>query len=60
MQRDDTSPPKPFANGKSYESCLTYLMPGGGSIQKVQWNSGPSKAGEVTPYFDDPIVWAAG
>jgi hypothetical protein len=57
---DDAAPPKPFANGKSYESCLTYLMPGGGSIQKVQWNSGPSKAGKVTPYFDNPIVWAAG
>jgi hypothetical protein len=56
---DDARPPKPFANGKSYESCLTYLMPGGGSIQRVQWNSGPSKANEVTPYFDKPIVWAA-
>jgi hypothetical protein len=57
---DDARPPKPFANGKSYDSCLAYLMPGGGSIQKVQWNSGPSKANEVTPYFDKPIVWAAG
>jgi hypothetical protein len=56
---DDARPPKPFANGKSYDSCLTYLMPGGGSIQKVQWNSGPSKANEVTPYFEKPIVWAA-
>ncbi|GAB2805546.1 hypothetical protein GCM10027176_08150 [Actinoallomurus bryophytorum] len=56
---DDARPPKPFANGKSYDSCLAYLMPGGGSIQKVQWNSGPSKANEVTPYFDKPIVWAA-
>ena len=56
---DDARPPKPFANEKSYDSCLTYLMPGGGSIQKVQWNSGPSKANEVTPYFEKPIVWAA-
>jgi hypothetical protein len=57
---DDKSPPKPFANGRSYESCLTYLVPGGGSIQKVQWNSGPSKADEVTPYFDKPLVWSGG
>jgi hypothetical protein len=57
---DDARPPKPFVNGKSYDSCLAYLMPGGGSIQKVQWNSGPSKTNEVTPYFDKPIVWAAG
>jgi hypothetical protein len=54
---DDPFPPKPFVHGKTYESCLTYLMPGGGSIQKVQWNDGPSKANEVTAYFDHPIVW---
>jgi hypothetical protein len=52
--------PKPFSAGKSYESCFTYLIQGGGSIQKVQWNSGPSPKGAVTPYFDKPIVWAAG
>jgi hypothetical protein len=54
---DNKTPPKPFVNGKSYESCLTYLMPGGGSIQKMLWKSGPSKADDVTPYFDKPIVW---
>lgn len=56
---DDTTAPKPFVDGKSYESCLAYLMPGGGSIQKVQWNSGPSAADEVTPYFEKPVVWSA-
>lgn len=54
---DDKEPPKPFVNGRSYESCLAYLMPGGGSIQKVQWNSGPAKGDDVTPYFEHPIVW---
>jgi hypothetical protein len=49
--------PRPFTNGASYESCLTYLMPGGGSIAKVQWNDGPSEANELTPYYDEPIVW---
>jgi hypothetical protein len=56
---DDTAPPKPFANGKSYRSCLTYLMPGGGSIQQMAWKNGPSKANAVTPYFEKPVVWSA-
>jgi hypothetical protein len=55
---DEVDAPKPFTAGKSYESCFTYLMPGGGSIQKVQWSSGPSAADQVTPYFDKPVVWA--
>jgi hypothetical protein len=55
---DFKSAPKPFTNGQTYESCLAYLMPGGGSIQSVHWNDGPSKAGSVTPYFDHPIIWA--
>ena len=54
---DDTTPPKPFTDGKTFESCLAYLMPGGGSIQSVQWKDGPSKADSVTPYFDHPIIW---
>lgn len=54
---NDAAAPKPFKNGKSYQSCLAYLMPGGGSIQQVQWNDGPAAAGQVTPYFDHPIVW---
>jgi hypothetical protein len=55
---EDQSPPEPFKDGKSYESCLTYLMPGGGSIERVEWADGPSKPNEVTPYFDEPVVWA--
>lgn len=53
----DNDPPKPFASGKSFESCMTYLMPGGGSIQKVQWGDGPNAADENTPYFDSPVTW---
>ncbi|MGN6188044.1 MAG: hypothetical protein ACTHOE_04035 [Conexibacter sp.] len=55
---DDKQVPRPFTNGKSYESCITYLMPGGGSIDEVQWKSGPSKKNAVSPYFDKPIVWS--
>jgi hypothetical protein len=54
---DDKMPPKQFVSGKTYESCLAYLIPGGGSIQKVQWDNGPAAASEVTPYVDRPIVW---
>jgi hypothetical protein len=54
---DDPTPPKSFVKGKSYQSCLAYLIPGGGSIQSVQWDSGPSAANDVTPYFDKPVVW---
>jgi hypothetical protein len=54
---DDSTPPKPFVNGRSYQSCLAYLIPGGGSIQKVEWDDGPAAADQVTAYFDHPIVW---
>ena len=54
---DDPTPPKQLVSGKTYQSCLAYLIPGGGSIQKVQWDNGPTAANQVTPYFDRPIVW---
>jgi hypothetical protein len=54
---DDPTPPKQFVSGKTYDSCLAYLIPGGGSIQKVQWDNGPAAASQVTPYFERPIVW---
>ena len=54
---DDPTPPKQFVSGKTYQSCLAYLIPSGGSIQKVQWDNGPAAANAVTPYFDRPIVW---
>ena len=47
---DDKEAPDPFTKGKSYESCLTYLVPGGGSIEAVHW-TGSEK------YVLDPVVW---
>ena len=47
---DDTSAPAPFTTGKSYESCLTYLLPGGGSIQQVNWSGS-------TDYVLKPVTW---
>ena len=54
---DDATVPKPFTKGKSYDTCLTYLVPGGGSIQKMQWANGPSNGTDVSAYFDKPVVW---
>jgi hypothetical protein len=56
---EDVTVPHPFSGGVSYETCLTYLMQGGGSIEEVRWDTGPAKANEVTPYFEEPIVWTA-
>lgn len=57
---DDTDAPKPFVSPKAYESCLAYLMPGGGSIEAMQWNNGPAPANDISPYFDKPVVWGKG
>jgi hypothetical protein len=56
---EEAEAPKHFAGGASYETCLTYPMNGGGSIEKVEWNSGPAKANQVTPYYEHPLVWEA-
>jgi hypothetical protein len=56
---DDPSPPTSFANGKSYQSCLTYLIPGGGSIKSIEWKDGPAPADDVSAYYDRPVVWGA-
>jgi hypothetical protein len=48
---DDKSAPAPFTTGKSYESCLTYLLPGGGSIQQVHWSGSDE-------YVLKPVSWS--
>jgi hypothetical protein len=57
---DDALPPKPFSKGKTFETCLTYLLPGGGSISEVDWNDGPAAPHSVSDYFEKPVVWRAG
>ena len=47
---EDTDAPKPFTQGKSYESCLAYLVGGDGSITEVRWK-GSDK------YILDPVAW---
>ena len=47
----------PMLRRAIFAMVRTDHSPGGGSIQKVQWDNGPAAANEVTPYFDRPIVW---
>ena len=47
---EDTDAPKPFTQGKSYESCLAYLIGGDESITEVRWK-GSDK------YRLDPVAW---
>jgi hypothetical protein len=47
---DDASAQTPFSNGESYESCLVYLVPGGGSIQQVNWSGSDE-------YVLKPVTW---
>jgi hypothetical protein len=55
---NDEQMPKPMKAGESFESCMAYLIPGGGSIVEADWNNGLEAGnGEVTPYFEEPVVW---
>lgn len=51
--------PPDFANGKSYESCVAFLMPVGGPPPKLTWSSGPHGKDQTTPYFGKPLLWAS-
>jgi hypothetical protein len=45
---EDKEPPKPFSHGKSFETCLTFLVPGG--ITKAAYTS-------TEAYIDKPVTW---
>lgn len=55
---EDEDVPVPFKAGESYESCSAYLLPEGITIESVKWDNGPNEEGELSAYYDDPIVWA--
>jgi hypothetical protein len=44
----DNDTPKPFPPGKSFQTCLTFLVPGG--ISKVAWTGTES-------YDETPVTW---
>jgi hypothetical protein len=46
----DKAAPKPFSPGQAFDTCLTFLVPGG--ITKVAWNG-------TTSYLNSPVTWAA-
>jgi hypothetical protein len=45
----DTASTKPLGTGKSYDDCLTFLVPGG--ITKVSYNG-------TNDYIDSPVTWS--
>jgi hypothetical protein len=45
---EDKEPPKPFTHGKSYSTCLTFLVPGG--ITKVGYTG-------TEQYSESPVTW---
>jgi hypothetical protein len=57
---EENLPPKPFTSGAGYESCFIYLVRSGGSIDKVEWRSGPTEANAQTAYYEEPVVWEGG
>ncbi len=46
----DNDAPKPFTPGQTFDTCLTFLIPGG--ITKVAWNG-------TDQYMNTPVTWAA-
>src|SRR3954454_17339221 len=46
----DADAPKPFTQGKSYESCLAFLVGGDGSIDEVRWKGSDR-------YILKPVAW---
>jgi hypothetical protein len=45
----DAASTKPLATGKSYDDCLTFLVPGG--ITKVSYNG-------TSDYIESPVTWS--
>jgi hypothetical protein len=45
----DSASTKPLATGKSYDDCLTFLVPGG--ITKISYNG-------TNDYIDSPVTWS--
>jgi hypothetical protein len=45
---EEKEPPKPFTHGKSYSTCLTYMVPGG--IAKAAYTG-------TQDYSESPLTW---
>jgi hypothetical protein len=51
----DVTQPKQFTHGVTYQTCVIYLVGGGGSIVQEEWTGNGADA-----YSENPIVWKAG
>ncbi len=47
--------PKHFTHGVTYQTCVIYMVGGGGSIVQEEWTGNGAD-----PYTENPIVWKAG
>ena len=47
---DDKRAPRRMAKGDGYESCLVFLIPGGGTLEEMRWSGSDE-------YIDKPIAW---
>jgi len=47
--------PKQFTKGVTYQTCVIYMVGGGGSIVSEKWTGSGGDA-----YSENPIVWKAG
>jgi hypothetical protein len=47
--------PKHFTHGVTYQTCVIYMVGGGGSIVQEEWTGNGADA-----YGENPIVWKAG
>ncbi len=47
--------PKHFTHGVTYQTCVIYMVGGGGSIVQEEWTGNG-----VDAYAENPIVWKAG
>jgi hypothetical protein len=52
---ESTTVPKPFTRGVTYQTCVIYMVGGGGSIVQEEWTGSGGDA-----YTENPIVWKAG
>jgi hypothetical protein len=56
---EPTSAPRPFVTGKSYTTCLNFMIPGGHSVKALEWLDGPTPKSQAVPlYLSKPVLWS--
>ena len=58
---EPTPAPQPFVTGKSYTTCMNFMIPGGRSVKALEWLDGPTPKGQSVPaYLSKPVLWSGG